>query len=519
MRSVFPSASCVVLAIVLLPLLLLSFLVFDINSKVSNSWHMKSMEISDATKGKEKHIRYQIDIAAGNETPSFDGEDEIDPPEYLHSGKVSLVPISPVAAPTPAPKPAEQNLKNSEEKNITTPVTSKKERRKDMKLERLELGLSKARAAILEAVKNSSKISLVADEDYVPQGPVYRNANAFHRSYLEMEKLFRVYVYEEGEPPLFHDGPAKSIYSMEGRFIFTMEMGNKLRTMDPDKAHVFFLPFSVAWMIRFLYNRKSFDISPLKRTAMDYINVVSTKYPYWNRSLGADHFMLSCHDWGPQIAESTPHLHRNSIHVLCNANTSEGFNPSKDATLPEINLQSGDLTGIVGGPSPSRRPILAFFAGGLHGHIRSLLLNQWQNKDEDIQVHLRLPQGVNYYDMMRKSKYCLCPSGYEVASPRIVEAMYLECVPVLISDSYVLPFSDVLDWKSFSVQVEVKDIGELKNILMRITPRQYIRMQRRVKIAQKHFMINSPPKRYDVFHMILHSIWLRRLNVRVQVGG
>lgn len=98
---------------------------------------------------------------------------------------------------------------------------------------------------------------------------------------------------------------------------------------------------------------------------------------------------------------------------------------------------------------------------------------------------------------------------------RIVEALYLECVPVTIGDNYVLPFSDILNWKSFSVQVSKEDIPNLKSILMSISPRQYIRMQRRAKIAQRHFMVNSPPKRYDVFHMILHSIWLRRLNVQV----
>ena len=122
------------------------------------------------------------------------------------------------------------------------------------------------------------------------------------RSYLEMEKLFRVYVYEEGEPPLFHDGPCKSIYSMEGRFIYTMEMGNKLRTRDPNRAHVFFLPFSVVKMVKFLYQPNTFDIGPLKRTIAVYINVIGGKYPYWNRSLGADHFMLSCHDWVSKIS-------------------------------------------------------------------------------------------------------------------------------------------------------------------------------------------------------------------------
>lgn len=125
----------------------------------------------------------------------------------------------------------------------------------------------------------------------------------------------------------------------------------------------------------------------------------------------------------------------------------------------------------------------------------------------------QLPKNVSYNKMLRNSKYCLCPSGYEVASPRVVEAIYAECVPVLISDSYVAPFSDVLNWKSFSVQIEVKDIPNIKKILMGISQRQYLRMQRRIKQVQRHFVVNPTPNRFDVFHMTLHSIWLRRLNI------
>jgi len=215
---------------------------------------------------------------------------------------------------------------------------------------------------------------------------------------------------------------------------------------------------------------------------------------------------------------SLPYLHKNSIRVLCNANTSEGFKPAKDVSFPEINLQTGSINGFIGGPSASKRSILAFFAGGVHGPIRPILLEHWENKDEDIQVHKYLPKGVSYYDKLRNSKFCLCPSGYEVASPRVVEAIYTGCVPVLISEHYVPPFSDVLNWKSFSVELSVKDIPNLKDILMSISPRQYIRMQRRVIQIQRHFEVHSPPKRFDVFHMILHSVWLRRLNFRMTLN-
>ncbi|CAJ1889637.1 unnamed protein product [Sphenostylis stenocarpa] len=391
------------------------------------------------------------------------------------------------------------------------PPERPKLQRKISILDRTEAGLIKARAAIREA-RNGNQTQ---DIDYVPIGPMYINANAFHRSYLEMEKQLKVYVYEEGEPPVFHNGPCKSIYSMEGNFIHAIEMNEKFRTRDPEKAQVFFLPFSVAMLVQFVYVRDSHDFSPIKETVTDYVNIIAGRYPYWNRSLGADHFYLACHDWGPETSRSVPNLQDNSIRVLCNANTSEGFKPSKDVSLPEINLQSGSINGLIGGPSASKRPLLAFFAGGLHGPIRPVLLEQWENKDEEMQVHKYLPKGVSYYDMLRKSRFCLCPSGYEVASPRVVEAIYTGCVPVLISDHYVAPFSDVLNWKSFSVEVSVEDIPKLKEILLSISPRQYIRMQRRVVQIRRHFEVHSPPKRFDVFHMILHSVWLRRLNFRV----
>ena len=112
-----------------------------------------------------------------------------------------------------------------------------------------------------------------------------------------MEKGFKVYVYEEGEPPLVHDGPCKSVYAVEGRFIMEMEKSRtKFRTYDPDQAHVYFLPFSVTWLVTYLY-QYNYDAEPLRTFASDYVRLISSKHPFWNRTSGADHFMLACHDW------------------------------------------------------------------------------------------------------------------------------------------------------------------------------------------------------------------------------
>ena len=91
--------------------------------------------------------------------------------------------------------------------------------------------------------------------------------------------------------------------------------------------------------------------------------------------------------------------------MLCNANTSEGYVPWKDASLPEINLVGGHIPAKLGGPPAQDRPHLAFFAGRDHGPVRPQLFKHWEGKDDDVLVYQWLPKNLDYHELMKSSRY------------------------------------------------------------------------------------------------------------------
>lgn len=62
-----------------------------------------------------------------------------------------------------------------------------------------------------------------------------------------MEKMLKVYIYEEGEKPVFHQPILTGIYASEGWFMKLLEENKKFIVKDPKKSSfiLFALQFTV----------------------------------------------------------------------------------------------------------------------------------------------------------------------------------------------------------------------------------------------------------------------------------
>ncbi|CAI8051264.1 Exostosin-2 [Geodia barretti] len=60
---------------------------------------------------------------------------------------------------------------------------------------------------------------------------------------------------------------------------------------------------------------------------------------------------------------------------------------------------------------------------------------------------------VSYPSVLLGSKFCLLVPGVRYGTPDFTDAMMTGCIPVVIDDDHVLPFSEVLDWTRASIRV------------------------------------------------------------------
>ncbi|KAI8536441.1 hypothetical protein RHMOL_Rhmol10G0257400 [Rhododendron molle] len=155
---------------------------------------------------------------------------------------------------------------------------------------------------------------------------------------------------------------------------------------------------------------------------------------------------------------------------------------------------------------------LGFWAGHRNSKIRVILARVWENDTELDITNDRIDKAAGpliYENKFYRTKFCICPGGSQVNSARITDSIHYGCIPVILSNYYDLPFNDILDWRKFSVILEENDVYRLKQILKDISDSEFVALHENLVKVQKHFQLNSPPVKYDAFHMVMYDLWLR----------
>ena len=75
----------------------------------------------------------------------------------------------------------------------------------------------------------------------------------------------------------------------------------------------------------------------------------------------------------------------------------------------------------------------------------------------------------NYNEILSRSIFTLAPRGFGYTSFRLFEAIHCESIPIYVwEDKCALPFSDILDWKTFSIVININEIDNLPNLLKEV---------------------------------------------------
>jgi hypothetical protein len=107
-------------------------------------------------------------------------------------------------------------------------------------------------------------------------------------------------------------------------------------------------------------------------------------------------------------------------------------------------------------------------------------------KDVGINRHIGKVDAVNsktdpeYENLFLESTFALVPRGDALFSYRLLEAMSFGCIPIIISDGWILPFDRTIPWEQFSLRIHADAITDLPNILADLSEDDILSRQEKV---------------------------------------
>jgi hypothetical protein len=258
------------------------------------------------------------------------------------------------------------------------------------------------------------------------------------------------------------------------------------RTEDPAEASAFVVPSTLVCLSFVSFRKRA-------------VNRMLGKLPFWNT--GKPHLVFDLGD-SPMPIYEKPYLE--NLVVLKSAFHESYYRRGIDISIPQFprylfsqaTLPVGARKNIVGfkahpraGLNPVRKVLFEF-----NDPDRGMVLLpgagakfEFSIRGGEIRYELS-EDPLSYTHILLNSKLAVLARGNGYAlSYRMIESMNAGAIPVIVSDGYVLPFSELIDYELFSYRIEEGSIGRFADRIDEIA-KDHALLERKQEQVKKHYL-------------------------------
>uniref|UniRef100_A0A336M585 CSON010317 protein n=1 Tax=Culicoides sonorensis TaxID=179676 RepID=A0A336M585_CULSO len=348
---------------------------------------------------------------------------------------------------------------------------------------------------------------------------IYSNNNKYRNCRMETcfdftkcYDNFLVYVYPP--EPLNSLGASPPI-SQNYQKILSAIQESRYYTTDPDKACLFVL---------------GIDTLDRDQLSEDYVRNVPSRLqrlPYWNN--GRNHLIFNLYSgtW-PDYDEHSLGFDPGQA-ILAKASMSvQSMRHNFDVSIPLFHkhfpLRGGNTGFVVSNNFPANKKYLLAFKGkryvhGIGSETRNSLFHLHNAKDLVLVTTCRHGKSwrelqdarcdednreydkYDYETLLQNSTFCLVPRGRRLGSFRFLEALQAGCIPVLLSNSWVLPFQAKIDWKQAAIWADERLLLQVPDIVRSISPSKILALRQQTQVLWERYFSSIEKVVFTTFEL------------------
>ncbi|EEF38650.1 transferase, putative [Ricinus communis] len=341
-------------------------------------------------------------------------------------------------------------------------------------------------------------------------------------------KDLKIYIYElpskYNRDWLSNKRCSNHLFASEVAIHKAISNSDDIRTFDPYEADFFFVPVYVSCNFSTINGFPA--IGHARSLLSSAVTFISTNYPFWNRSQGADHVFVASHDFGScfhtleerAMQDGVPEFLKKSIILQTfGVKYDHPCQQVENVVIPPYISPVSVRSTLKKAPLTGRRDIWVFFRGKMEVHPKNVSgrfyskkvrTEIWRRFNGDRRFYLQRHRFAGYQSEIARSVFCLCPLGWAPWSPRLVESVALGCVPVIIADGIRLPFPSAVPWPAISLTVAEKDVAKLGRILEDVAATNLTLIQKNIwdPTVRRALLFNDQIEEGDATWQVLYAL-------------